>query len=142
MTQTQSEKPSAKYMMNIKRSFDRAKSEYIILKITVSEELRQLLKSAAIDEDTEESLRLGEINMNFQRYKVKKWVYSALSYSAYKTLIFHKQFLDEGEIRVEFDSVRVLDEFLTSLKQNVKTIIQTMLNYSDIDMTVSFGVEK
>jgi hypothetical protein len=142
MTQIQSEKSSTKYMINIKRSFDRARSEYIILKITVSEELRQLIKSAAIDEDTEESLRLGEIDMKFQRYKVKKWVYSALSYSNYKALIFHKHLLDESEIMLEFDSVRVLDEFLTSLKQNVKTIIQTILNYSDIDMIVSFGVEK
>ena len=142
MPKSPSDTNSTKYRMKLKRTFDRTKSEYIILKITVSDELRQLIKSATIDELIEEPFRLGEINMDISRYKIKKWIYSSMPYTRYKALIFHQHLMDKGELRVEFDSVRVLEDVLSMLKENVKAIIQTVLNYSDIDMTVSFGVEK
>ena len=136
----QSPKPG-KYTMNFKTIFDRAHADFIILNISVSDDLRQMIKSTAISETTEYSILGVDETMELKRYKAKKWIYCTLISKA-KAALFDKILLDTGETQFRFASAIYLEDFIRGFKSELKILVQNVFKYSNIDVTVNIGVEK
>jgi len=136
-----SEKAIGSYKAKFKTKFDKRKNDNILLSISISEDLRKVLKESTIDELANFSYNDGDSYRNSQRYKVKRWVYSAL-YDDRRDIIFSKKLVDDGELDLTFNSVSMIDPAINGIKETVRQLIQTVLKYSSIDMTVNFNVEK
>ena len=134
-------KPLGKYKISFKTLFDNNNSNYIVLKVSLSHDLRQLIMSTILDDEVEYNLYNGSEEIALKRYKVKRWVFSSLNRN-YRDSLFSKQLLDTGEAEFKFTSVLYLDDFMRQLKSNTKLLLQTIHDYSEINVTVNFNLEE
>jgi len=130
------------YKAKFKTSFNKKKSDFIFLNVSISEDLRNLIKEIVIiNEETEFTFYNGEQEDKYKRYLVKKWVYSAL-YGSYKDFLFEKNLIDKNELKVKLIDVKRIDSLIEDFKENFRRFIEVVLKYSKIDVNVSFNISK
>jgi len=129
------------YKMTFRTFFNLDNSEHIILQVRISEELKNLIKSVTLNDEADYEFYDGDQHVTKKRYKVKKWVFSSLN-PQNRNSLFQKELLDSGEAKFKFACVSSLDSFMRDLKNNTKSLIQIIHNYSEINTTVSFNLEK
>lgn len=134
---------SGNFNVNCKSKFDIDSSDYIILTITQSEDLNQLIKQVIIDSTTESRVYEPNAEEPIIRYKVKGWLYNSLSSlgSYSKDVLFLKDFVDNKKIELKFMDLYKLDSLITELRYATKQVVETALKYNDLDVNISIKVE-
>lgn len=141
------EKTVGRYQIKFKSSFDEADENRVFLKIVVSDNLKELIKSVAVtDETTNHEYRSGyddsdsPVYDNLIRYKVKTVIWNAL-YSRDREFLFEKSLVDNGETVIKFFSLDKRDEAQKNLKNAFKTLVQTV-DRVDVDETMTLNVRR
>lgn len=130
------------YKAKFKTSFDKENNDYIFLNISLSEDLRRLIKGVIVeDEKTIFSYYNGSEDNSYTRYLVKKWVYGAL-YGGYRDFLFEKKLIDKNELKVKILEVKQIDSLISDFKENFRRLIEVVLKYSKVDINVSFNPSK
>lgn len=106
---------------------------YISLKISMPEDLRELLKSVTVPEEGEADLEFG-VN-DKKRYLVKRWVSNSVD-SSYKFALFIKELLDSGETIIKFDEADRANNFALELKRALTEIVETITKVAYLDYKV------
>lgn len=129
------------FRMYFKTLFDRNNSEFIILQINYSDELKELVKKSIIEQKTEYDFYNGNDSEKRQRYLVKKWIYSSMNSNS-RNSVFDFELVEDGKTEFRFANVLNLDRFMKDFKAEIKILLETQLKYSDIDCTVNFSIVK
>jgi len=129
------------YTIILNTEFNKKDSDYINLKINISDDLQTLLRQAVIDETEEVHLSNVSAKDRLIRYKVKGWIYRELAYSSYKELLFLKKLVDKKSVKIAFASATGISEAIDGLKTNFKIFVQTIRDLSDLNITINYGVK-
>jgi hypothetical protein len=122
-----------------KSSFDATKEDYIFLEITVSKELQELLKFSC-SEINKNKIELDEFR-GLKRYRVKEWIYNNLP-SDRREILFIDSLVDDGKVKIPFNSLRTLENCISYLRDDLQKIIREVIRSKNISMTVNFNISK
>lgn len=112
--------------------------EYLIIELSINEELRALLKENFIvtdGESTENDYILS--NIQYKRYLSKGYLMREL-YSGYKWMLSDKRLIDTGKAEFKFSSVGEFELMQTELRQMIKRLIEIIRDYDKINIRVTF----
>ena len=130
------------YKAKFKTTFKKEESEFIFLNISISKDLQKLLKSIVVLEENKNfEYNSGEEYENYTRYLVKTWVYSSL-YSRNREFLFEKNLIDKNELSIKIAEVGKIDTLIADFKECFRRLIEVVLKYSKIDVSVNFNIEK
>lgn len=137
------EKKVDQFKMNLKTVFNKKKSDFIFLEVSVSNELLDLLRNVTVtDEEAQKATYpMSEENDEFKRYKVKAWVMRSIRRNSYAECLFAKPLLDDGVAVFRQDSARAVDEMVSGMKEVMKTVIEVYLRYHKINQTVTYHMQ-
>lgn len=122
--------------------FDGKDSDSVFLHLELSEEFREFLKFATIDEMTDFPLEVQEGGVyrlaQIPRYRVKRWVYSALGNN--RDWLFSKELIDSGTLVKPFENGDQLTRFVEDMKYLLKQVVEVITRVSSLKMAVTFEV--
>jgi len=131
------------YKMNIKTVFNKRKSDFIFIEVSVSNELLDLLRNVAvIDEELSEySYPMHDENIKVKRYKVKGWVMKSIRRNSFAECLFTKPLIDDGVAVFQQDCSSMVDNMIAGLKEVMKAVIEVYLRYNKINQVVTYHME-
>lgn len=130
------------FRIHFKQGLDK-KGERAFLTLTFNSSLRAILKEVCINETTEDKFNQGRINnegsnqyQTYERYKVKSIIYNSI-YQTDKGLLFNKQLLNKGSLKLEFYNFIELETIKTRIKEGIQRALRVILN-TDFEQTINF----
>jgi len=139
--ETINEKTIGNFKIKFLTDFNHRKSQYIKLKISVSDDLRKLLKDCSVDELAEVQDREG-IN-KFKRYLIRTWINQSifgLDSTFSKETMFSQKLIDNGEFEIQVSSIQMLETQIKDYKQIIKLVVEAV-SKAKIDTTMIVNVE-
>ena len=138
------EKTIMGYKLKFTTSYDEsdANGEFVILNISISDELKALIKGSTINAISEVTISRGPDDTHapkIKRYKIKSVINNQLS-SGSRDIIFAKELVDSGNISLKYKSVDLVIHTIDSLKSNFRTLIETIVGCLNISQEVTFNV--
>lgn len=139
MTKTQDnieKKKINKYEFKIIKINDLRHYEQLVIELSINECLRELLlKDLIVKDEPTQPYHITSFN-NGTRYLCKGYVLREL-YSDYKYMLSDIRLLNEGKIKIYFESIRDYDNFLRDLKSNFKRMLEILRDYKEINLTIT-----
>ena len=123
------------YKLRHKFEFEKKTGDYILLYLHYSDELRELIKRAIVDEETVEETSLG----TYKRYKVKGTVYSGL-YGNYKWALFLKDLIDSGKTVIKLPTPREAESALHGIRESLQECVRILLKYDGYESTMTINI--
>ena len=121
--------------VNFKILFDKKDDPHrIYLEIEYSNKLKEIIKDIIVDETKEVIID----DVKYNRYLVKKFIMSRLA--GYKNILFIDELIDSGKVVVGFETIQTLDYVVGDIKSNIKTIIEIIYKYKDLNFSVNYNV--
>lgn len=142
MTQTTEQtKTIGNYKVNFKSYFldDVESSEYVFLDLSITEDLKELIKKVALEKKVEDSYRDGSDGTKFKRHLAKTPIFSAL-YSNYRQILFGVDLLKNSKITLKFVDIEILNRAIDDLKEDVRRLIKNYLTISELNVTISYNL--
>jgi len=108
------------YALKFKVAYDKKKDESIVLTLTATDKLRNILKRAIIEETTRFTI-LG--NKKYTRYKVKRSRVDGATGVYFWEMLFAKRLVDNGTFEVVLPNTAYINRMMDNLKTASKRLI-------------------
>lgn len=125
------------FVVNFKTHFDLKSDDFIYLDIDMTEDLKELLQSVCLMEDTLGSFT--RYDNQRKRYKVKSWLYNSV-YSEEREFLFEKELLDNGKVTLKFTNTDAILKVVRGFKEGIKNVIDNIMRYRDYEVNVKYIV--
>ena len=122
------------YKIKFKGGYNQA-TDKLDLNISIDKKLRNIIKSVCINESVEYILSIGrhvnksgkskEQSMKFKRYLVKGPIISAM-YGNYTQILFIKDFVDTGKLKLSFNEFEIRDRVIKEMKENIQSLLRAI----------------
>lgn len=111
-----------KYKVKFSSEFNENKKNKIILTLTISRDLKELIKYLTIDETTKDTLQGRDV----ERFKYIKSIWRGVS-TQDRTILCSTELLNKGQIKIEFDNITRMEEIIDSIKYTYRTLLKNIL---------------
>jgi len=133
-------KTIGKYKVNMKSKANSNNSNYNTLSLTLSENLRTLLKSVCVEGEIEFDSEYSLGNSTITRYLVKGYIMNSI-YGRSKNYLFAKKFIDTGKLDLDFTNLEERNSWKDGFREALKTIIRSIDN-DELDETLTLTTRR
>ena len=127
------------YKVNFKTRFDLENDDFIYLDVTMSEDLKELIKSICLLE--EDTIPYERYTFVSQKYKVKSWLYNSLVNDD-RDFLFDVGLLKDGTLSVKFNNTDYVMSVVRRFKEGAKGIIDNVLKFREYEVNVKYTVSE
>ena len=127
------------YKVKFKTDFDLEVDEDIHLQIQISEDLKDLIKTACLI--NEGKVKFEKYGNKRERFKVKSWLYNSIN-NEERDFIFDTGLLSNGNLDLKFGSTEYINNMVNNFKGCVKNLIDNVLRYQQYEVSVTYTVSE
>jgi len=116
------------YWIDFEKELVGEEGEQISLTAIISPDIREVLKEVVVAETSKDmSISIGNSQVNFQRYLVKKLIYSEIR-EDYKDFLFSKDLIDNGKITFTFEELETAQMVQEKIRGSFYYVLKTILS--------------
>lgn len=132
------EKRIGEYVMKMNSEFDES-GDFIVLSLSISDELKDLLRECVINEVAEGGVYDGSSRHSITRYKVRRPLYSLMS-GDNRDILFEKNFLDTGKVTLQLRTVSWIDTVISEMRSNLKNLVDGLNRVKNSNVTITLNL--